>query len=294
MTDTVRPAPAPAARTRRPWTRRSGLKKQPLWVLIPLIAWCLFIFVPFYVMFANGMKTSAEAVLSDMWNLPGALTGAGFALAWSKLGPNMLNSAMMVIPATLISSFIGSVMGYVFAKWPFPGSTILFILVVLGFYVPYQSVIIPLIQVLQAMGLYGTLVGLILTHVVYGIPVTTLIFWGYYRQLPRELVEAAKVDGAGVVSTYRLVFLPLSIPAFIVAFIFQFTSIWNDFLFGIVVVPNPKVQPITVALNNLSGTFSVAWNAIMAGAILAAIPTIVVYVLLSRYFIEGLTAGYSK
>lgn len=274
--------------------RRSTLKRKPLWVLIPLVLWTLYVAMPLYVMFVNGLKSTAEATLSQMWVFPQVITGGGFEIAWAKLGPNVLNSIVMVVPATIVSSALGSIMGFVFAKYPFPGSRLLFMLVVLGFYIPYQSVFIPLIQVLHSIGLYGTIPGLILVHVVYGLPVTSLIFWGYYRQLPRELEEAARVDGASLLATYRRVFLPLSIPAFIVSGIFQFTSIWNDFLFGLVVVPSPKLQPLTVALSNLSGTFSVAWNAIMAGAALAALPTILIYVILSKYFIEGLTSGIGK
>jgi glucose/mannose transport system permease protein len=200
----------------------------------------------------------------------------------------------MVIPATIISSFFGSLNGYVFAKWKFRGSDVLFTLMLFGFFIPYQSILIPLVRFLQTIKLYGTIPGLILVHVVYGLPITTLIFRNYFAGVPTEMVEAAQVDGAGVVKIFTRVMLPLSIPSFVVVGIFQFTNIWNDFLFGVTVVPNPAAQPVTIALNNLSGSFSVDWNVVMSGAVVAALPTAIVYMLLGRYFIRGLMAGSVK
>lgn len=144
------------------------------------------------------------------------------------------------------------------------------------------------------LGLYCTIPGLILVHSIYSIAVTTLIFRNYYTGIPDEMVDAARVDGAGILKSFRHVILPLSGPGFVVAAIFQFTGIWNDFLFGLVVTPDPRVQPIMVAVNNLSGSFSVDWNVVMAGAFIAALPTAVIYLLLSRYFVAGLTAGSMK
>ena len=149
-------------------------------------------------------------------------------------------------------------------------------------------------RTLQILGVYGTIPGLILVHVIYGIPITTLIFRNYFAGVPTELMDAARVDGAGLITTFTRVMLPLSIPAFVVVGIFQFTNIWNDFLFGVTVVPNPAAQPVTIALNNLSGTFSVEWNVVMAGAVVAALPTAIIYILLGRFFIRGILAGSVK
>jgi glucose/mannose transport system permease protein len=258
-----------------------------------LVALVLFL-LPVYVMVVNGLKEAQRVSLSTMWQLPETLSAGGFAEAWARLRPNMMNSFAIVIPATIISSIVGSLNGYLFSKWRFRGSNVLFTLLVFGMFIPYQSVLIPLVRVLQALGLYGTIPGLVLVHVVYGLPITTLIFRNYYVGIPNEIVEAARVDGAGILGVFWRIILPLSLPAFVVAGIFQFTNIWNDFLFGVVVVPNPAAQPVTVALNNLSGTFSVNWNVVMAGAVIAAIPTALVYVLLGKWFIRGLTTGYGK
>jgi glucose/mannose transport system permease protein len=137
-------------------------------------------------------------------------------------------------------------------------------------------------------------VGLVVVHTIYGLPITTLIFRNYFTSVPNELLEAARVDGAGLLQIFRQIMLPLSIPAFVVVGIFQFTNIWNEFLFGLTVVPNPNKQPITVALNNLSGSFAVSWNVVMAGAVLTALPTALIYFLLGKYFIRGMLAGSVK
>jgi glucose/mannose transport system permease protein len=264
-----------------------------VWLILILAA--IFYLLPVYVMITNGLKEAANVSLSTMWVPPAIITAEnGFAGAWERLSPNMLNSLTMVIPATIISAFIGSVNGYLLSKWKFRGSDILFTVMLFGFFIPYQSILFPLVRFLQTIGLYGTVPGLILVHVVYGIPITTLIFRNYFVGVPTELLEAARVDGSGVISTFTRIMLPLSLPAFVVVGIFQFTNIWNDFLFGITVVPNPKAQPVTVALNNLSGSFAVEWNEVMAGAVIAALPTAIIYIFLGRFFVRGLLAGSVK
>lgn len=264
-----------------------------VWIVMFLMA--IVFLMPVYVMVANGLKDAQSVSLQRMWVPPAQLsTDNGFAGAWTRLRPNMMNSLLMVIPATALSSLIGAVNGYLFAKWKFRGSDIVFTLMLFGFFIPYQSVLLPLVRTLQVLGVYGTIPGLVLVHVIYGIPITTLIFRNYFAGVPTELMDAARVDGAGLITTFTRVMLPLSIPAFVVVGIFQFTNIWNDFLFGVTVVPNPAAQPVTIALNNLSGTFSVEWNVVMAGAVLAALPTAVIYILLGRFFIRGILAGSVK
>jgi glucose/mannose transport system permease protein len=250
--------------------------------------------LPVYVMVVNGLKDSQHVSLATMWNLPEALGVGGFEGAWKQLGPNLYNSLLMVIPATLLSATIGAINGYFLSKWRFRGADVIFTVILFGFFIPYQVILLPLVQFTQTIRVYGTITGLILVHVIYGIPVTTLLFRNFYAGVPNELVEAAVVDGGNKIQIFTLIMFPLAIPAFIVACIFQFTNIWNDFIFGVTVVPNPQAQPVTIALNNLSGNFSVEWNVVMAGAVLTALPTAIVYVLLSRHFVRGLLAGSVK
>ncbi len=270
-------------------------KKPGQWLsFFVLILAFLFYAMPIYVMVVTGLKDAQSVSLSTMWRLPQQLSGGGFVEAWNRLGPNMLNSISMVIPATLISAVIGAVNGYIFSKWKFRGSDVFFTILLFGFFIPYQSILIPLIRFLQMIGLYGKVWGLVVVHVVYGLPVTTLIFRNYFANIPNEIIEAARVDGAGFLQTFTHIMAPLSLPGFVVVCIFQFTNIWNDFLFGVTVVQNPKAQPVTVALNNLSGSFSVDWNVVMAGAVVAALPTAIIYIVLGKYFVQGLLAGSVK
>ncbi len=259
-----------------------------------LLAFAVFYLMPVYVMLITGLKPFSEVSVTHMWDLPHGIYLGSFIKALEKLGPNFKNSFYLTIPAAIISSFWGSINGYVLAKWRFRGSEPLFMFLLFGMFIPYQSVLIPLVQFLQRIHLYGTIPGLILVHVVYGIPITTLIFRNYYAGIPSEVVEAARIDGAGILGIYRYVMLPLSAPGFVVVLIWQFTSIWNEFLFAVTITNNPARQPVTVALQNLAGSQIVEWNVQMAGALLAALPTLIVYILLGQYFLRGLLAGALK
>lgn len=265
-----------------------------------LLGFAVYYLLPVYVLVVTSLKSFAEVNLYRMWDLPKTFSLDSFkralfgGMGYHGLAPNILNSIVMVIPATIISAALGSINGYIFARWHFPGAHVLFTLALFGMFIPYQSILIPLVQTLKSVGLYGTIPGLILTHVIYGIPITTLIFRNYYATVPKELVEAARIDGAGLLGIYRRIMLPLSLPGFAVILIWQFTSIWNDFLFAVTVAHNPAVQPITVALNNFAGSYIVEWNVQMAGALLAALPTLLVYIFLGRYFMRGLLAGSLK
>jgi len=285
-------------------TRRSNLLRQwpRLAIYLILILFAIFYLLPIYALLITGMKSFAEVNLYKMWDLPTTFSLDSFAKAWfgseaegfRGLSGNFWNSVQLAVSATILSALLGSMNGYVLSKWKFRGSNTLFMLLLFGMFIPYQSILIPLVRVLQQIKLYGTIPGLIFVHVVYGIPITTLIFRNYYATVPTEMVEAAKIDGANILGIYRYIMFPISLPGFVVVMIWQFTSIWNDFLFGVIVTSRPAVQPITVALNNLAGSYIVAWNVQMAGALLAALPTMVIYILLGRFFMRGLLAGSLK
>jgi glucose/mannose transport system permease protein len=275
-------------------SRPRPLRKGDFIILATLIPLAVLVLVPIYVMVVAGFKPPSQADARFMWELPNSLDVSGWTGAWDVLGPNFLNSVQIAIPAVIISSLIGAINGYVFAKLPFKGSNVIFVAMLLGMFIPYQVILVPMVRFLQEVELYGTLTGLILVHVIYGIPITTLIFRSFYAQIPSALIQAAQVDGASHRQVFTRIMLPLSLPGFVVCGIFQFTNIWNDFIFGITVVPDPAKQPITVALNNLSGNFSVDWNTVMAGAVLAAIPTALIYMFLGRFYVRGLVAGSVK
>jgi glucose/mannose transport system permease protein len=271
-------------------------------IYLVLVLFTIFYIIPMYIMILTGMKSFSEVGLSTMWNLPRSLNFESFRLAWlgsakegfRGLSGSFLNSLCLVIPATIISAIFGSLNGYVLTKWRFYGSDLIFTMILFGMFIPYQSILIPLVLTLQKLHVYGTIPGLILVHVIYGIPISTLIFRNYYLTVPTEMVEASKIDGANFLGIYKWIIFPLSTPGFAVAMIWQFTSIWNDFLFGLIVTPNPASQPITVALNNLAGSYIVQWNVQIAGALLTALPPILVYIFLGKFFLRGLMQGSLK
>ncbi|MFI6499063.1 carbohydrate ABC transporter permease [Nonomuraea typhae] len=266
-----------------------------------LIAFVVVFLVPIYVLLATSFKPLTEADPSQAWNLPQAWTLEPWRVAWEKLAPGIWNSILLAVPGSLLSCALGSMNGYVLSKWRFPGADVLFTLFLFGMFIPYQGVMIPLVELLVNLNklagvqgvFYGGLPGLILAHVVYGIPICTLIFRNYYVTIPDELVEASRVDGAGMLRTYWSVVLPVSGPAIAVVIIWQFTSLWNDFLFA-VFITGPRSWPTTVMLNNIAGAQATPYSQQMAAAILASIPTMLIYVLLGRFFMRGLMAGALK
>ena len=270
----------------RIWTRGA--------IYLVIIAFCAFYLMPFYVMVITSLKPYTDVNVTRMWDLPTSPTVAGVAEAWRLVSPNFWNSMLITVPAALISSLIGSINGYVFAKWRFRGADTLFILFLVGMFLPYQGILIPLVQILQMVGLYASVVGLILVHCIFGIPITALLFRGYYASIPNELLDAGKIDGCGFFGLYRWILLPISMPAFAVVLLWQFTSIWNDYLIGLVVLSNPRLAPVNVAVQNITGSFTTEWNVQMAAALIAALPTIIVYLALGKLFMRGLLAGALK
>ena len=270
-----------------------GLRPVRLVAYALLLVVALFYLLPVYVIVVTALKSFAAVSSTTPWQLPSAPTLAAFGDALQTLAPSFLNSALLVVPATVLSALLGSFNGYVLSKWRFRGADLVFTLILFGMFIPYQSILLPLVLALERLNLYGGIPGLILTHVVYGIPITTLIFRNYYAAVPNEVIEAARIDGASVLGVYRHVLFPLSMPGFVVVLIWQFTSIWNEFLFA-VTITLPDQWPITVALNGLAGSLLAHYELQMAGALLTALPPLIIYVVLGRYFIRGLLAGALK
>lgn len=269
--------------------------------LTVLIAFVVIFLIPIYVLLVTSFKPLTEADPGQAWNLPQTWTFEAWRVAWEKLAPGLWNSVLLAVPGSILSCALGSMNGYVLSKWRFPGADVLFTLFLFGMFIPYQGVMIPLVQLLVGLNeltgmqgvWYGGIPGLVLAHVVYGIPISTLIFRNYYVTIPDELIEASRVDGAGMLRTYWSVVLPVSGPAIAVVIIWQFTSLWNDFLFA-VFLTGPQSWPATVMLNNIAGAQATPYSQQMAAAILASIPTMLIYVLLGRFFMRGLMAGALK
>lgn len=269
-----------------------------------LVLFAIYFLMPLFVMITTSLKDLNEIRSGALIALPRDITFDAWQEAWSSactgikcegLAPYFWNSVALAIPAVLISTFIGALNGYVIAQWRFKGANIIFALMLFGCFIPFQVVLLPMAKLLGMMGLAGSIQGLIFVHVVYGIGFTTLFFRNYYVSISPELTKAAKIDGAGFYRIFWSIFLPLSLPIIVVTIIWQFTQIWNDFLFG-VSFSQAGTQPVTVALNNIvnSTTGVKAYNVDMAAAIIAALPTLLVYILAGKYFIRGLTAGSVK
>jgi glucose/mannose transport system permease protein len=200
-----------------------------------------------------------------------------------------------VVPAVVVSTLIGAFNGYVLTQWRFRGSDAMFTLLLVGCFIPFQVVLLPMAQTLGWLGIANSTLGLVFVHVVYGLAFTTLFFRNFYVSIPAELTKAARIDGAGFFTIFWRIILPLSPPIIVVCVIWQFTQIWNDFLFGVVFSSGER-QPITVALNNLVNTSTGVkeYNVDMAAAIIAGLPTLFVYIVAGKYFLRGLTAGAVK
>ena len=273
-------------------------------IYVALILFAVYYLLPFYVMVVNSLKPLDEIRGGNMLALPQQLTFEPWSSAWSTaqigvqatgLKPYFLNSILMVVPAVVISTLLGALNGFVLTKWRFRGDNTIFGLMLLACFIPFQIALIPAARILGLLGIAGTTQGLVLIHVVYGLGFTTLFFRNYYAAFPTELVKAAQIDGATFFQIFRRILLPLSGPIIVVTVIWQFTNIWNDFLFG-ASFGDFDSQPMTVALNNLVSSSSGVkeYNVHFAGAILAALPTLVVYIVSGRYFVRGLMAGAVK
>jgi glucose/mannose transport system permease protein len=278
------------------------LPRAVLYAVLLLAA--LFFLAPLYVMVTTSLKDAEQIRSGNLVSLPVTINFDAWRTAWSAactgvdcrgLQPYFLNSVSMTVPAVLLSTAWGAVNGYVLSMWRFRGSELLFGLLLFGVFMPFQVVLLPMSQVLGYLGLSSSVAGLVLVHCLAGMAGTTLFFRNYYAAIPKELVNAARMDGAGFWRIFWRIVLPMSTPILMVTLIWQFTNIWNDFLFG-VAFSGADSKPITVGLNNMANTSSSvkSYNVDMAAAVIAGLPTMLVYVLAGQYFVKGLTAGAVK
>ena len=261
----------------------------------------LYFLLPLFIMVSTSLKSLDEIRAGSLVSLPREITFEAWKAAWTStctgiqcegVKPFFINSILVAIPAVIISTFIGAINGYVIAQWKFYGSNLIFSLMLFGCFIPFQVILLPMARLLGLMNIAGTIQGLVFVHVIYGIGFTTLFFRNFYVTYHLNF-KAAKIDGPSRI--FFTIFLPLSLPIITVTVIWQFTQIWNDFLFG-VSFSQAGTQPVTVALNNIvnSTTGVKEYNVDMAAAIIAAIPTLVVYIFAGKYFIRGLTSGSVK
>ena len=279
-----------------------GIGRIALYALLVVLA-VLFL-MPVYVMVVNSLKPLDEIRSGNLMALPQAWTFEPWLTAWSTaqigvqptgLRPYFINSFLMVVPAVIISTLLGALNGYILTQFRFRGAHLLFAAMLFSVFIPFQIVLIPMAKTLGLLGLAGTVKGLVLVHVVYGIGFSTLFFRNYYAAFPNELIRSARMDGASFFGVLGRILLPNSTPIIVVTVIWQFTNIWNDFLFGASFASGASA-PITVALNNIVNTSTGVkeYNVDMASAMMTALPTLLVYVFAGQYFVRGMMAGAVK
>lgn len=286
--------------------RAKGARHAVLRILLytMLGLFCLYYLAPLFVMVSNSLKSLEEIRTGSLVSLPQRVTFDAWFKAWDSacvgvrctgLKPYVMNSVAMVVPAVLISTALGAVNGYALTKWRFRGADTIFALMLFGTFIPFQIVLLPMARTLGVLGLAGSVTGLVLVHTVYGLSFTTLFFRNFFVSVSDAIVQAAKIDGAGFFGIFFRVVLPMAPSAIVVTVIWQFTQIWNDFLFGVAFTVGDS-NPVTVALNNIVATTTGVheYNVNMAAAMIAGLPTLVIYVVAGRYFVRGLSAGAVK
>ncbi len=269
-----------------------------------LIATSLLFLAPLTMMILTSLKPMDEIRAGSMFALPLKPSFDAWVKAWSTactgltcngLQVGFWNSVTILIPSVVVSIAVGAVNGYALAFWQPPFARTLFLMLLVGAFIPYAVFIYPLVRIMSWLGIYGTLPAIVLIHTVFGLPVMTVLFRNFYSTLPAELFKAARVDGAGFVRIFTAIMLPMSLPILIVAVILQVTGIWNDFLLGLVFAGRENL-PMTVQLNNIvnSTQGERAYNVEMAATMLTALVPLLVYFFSGRWFVRGIAAGAVK
>jgi len=269
-----------------------------------LIGFAAFFLVPMVVVVLNSLRSFEEITQSSVLGLPHHFQWHNWSNAWSGycmagnctgIRPYMWNSLVIAIPATILSTLIGAINGYVLSLWRFRGAATLFAIITFGVFLPAQMKLVPWAITLRELDLSNTIRGLVLIHIIGGISFTTLFCRNYYVNVPHDLIRAARVDGAGFFQIFQRIILPLSPPILIVTVIWQFTNIWNEFLFGITFSEGAN-RPVTAALMALNANIAQAreYGIESAAVLLAALPTLLIYIFGGKYFVRGLTAGAVK
>jgi len=269
-----------------------------------LLLFIVIVLMPVYVLVVTSLKPPSDVSAVTSWAWPSrwpwqadgdGSTGFGnWVTAWDALAAPLGRTFLLAIPAALVSAMLGSMNGFVLSRWKFPYANVVFTLILFGMFIPYQAIMVPLVQMKTSLGLPSSIVTLLFVHIIYGLPICTLIFRNYYEGVPEELMEASRMDGAGMLGSYWRIILPLSLPGFVVTIIWQFTSAWNDYLFALF-LSDANQGPVSLSLVNLSqGAQLSNYGASMAGALIASIPTLLVYILLGKYFVGGLMSGSVK
>jgi glucose/mannose transport system permease protein len=295
--------PAPATEPRGPKPKRV-LSRANIFLYGTLIVVSMYYLLPLYVMIVTSLKGMPEIRMGNVFGPPMEVTFQPWVKAWAEactgincdgLSRGFGNSVRILVPSVLLSIAIASNNGYALSNWKFKGSETFFTILIIGAFIPYQTMLYPIVILLREIGLMGSIGGLVLVHTVFGMPILTLLFRNYFASIPEELFKAARVDGAGFWQIYFQIMLPMALPIFVVAIILQVTGIWNDFLFG-VIYTKPATYPMTVQLNNIVNSVQgiKEYNVNMAATLLTGLVPLVIYFASGKLFVRGIAAGAVK
>ena len=283
---------------------KRALSRGNIFLYGTLIVVSMYYLLPLYVMIVTSLKGMPEIRMGNVFGPPIEITFEPWIKAWSEactgincdgLSRGFGNSVRILIPSVLLSIMIASVNGYALSNWKFKGSETFFTILIIGAFIPYQTMLYPIVILLREIGLMGSIGGLVLVHTIFGMPILTLLFRNYFASIPEELFKAARVDGAGFWQIYFQIMVPMALPIFVVAIILQVTGIWNDFLFG-VIYTKPATYPMTVQLNNIVNSVQGVkeYNVNMAATLLTGLVPLVIYFASGKLFVRGIAAGAVK
>ncbi|MDA9226379.1 carbohydrate ABC transporter permease [bacterium] len=283
---------------------KRALSRGNIFLYGTLIVVSMYYLLPLYVMIVTSLKGMPEIRMGNVFSPPMEITFEPWIKAWSEactgincdgLSRGFGNSVRILIPSVLLSIMIASVNGYALSNWKFKGSETFFTILIIGAFIPYQTMLYPIVILLREIGLMGSIGGLVLVHTIFGMPILTLLFRNYFASIPEELFKAARVDGAGFWQIYFQIMVPMALPIFVVAIILQVTGIWNDFLFG-VIYTKPATYPMTVQLNNIVNSVQGVkeYNVNMAATLLTGLVPLVIYFASGKLFVRGIAAGAVK
>ena len=285
---------------RRPWR----FSPARVGVYAFLLSAALFFLMPLYIMLVTSFKTMDEIRLGNIFAFPVAITVEPWVTAWTSactgvscegIRGGFWNSVWIVIPSTILPILLGALNGYALSFWKPRGANALFAILMLGAFIPVQVMMFPLVRILATLGLFSSLPGIVVIHIIFSMPVMTLLFRNYYQSIPQELFKAARIDGGGFIRIFVQLMLPMSTPIIIVAAIMQVTGVWNDYILGLVFAGRDNL-PMTVQLNNVINTTTGTrlYNVNMAATILTSLVPLTIYFVSGRWFVRGIAAGAVK
>ena len=288
----------------QPLRRRSRLRPARIGVYAFLLTAAAFFLLPLYIMLVTSLKSMDEIRLGNIFAFPIQITLEPWVTAWTAactgvacegIRGGFWNSVLIVIPSTILPILLGALNGYALSFWKPRGANVLFAILMMGAFIPVQVMMYPLVRILATLGLFSSLSGIVLVHIIFSMPVMTLLFRNYYLSIPQELFKAARIDGGGFVRIFLQLMLPMSTPIIIVAAIMQVTGVWNDYILGLVFAGRENL-PMTVQLNNVINTTTGTrlYNVNMAATILTSLVPLAIYFLSGRWFVRGIAAGAVK